>query len=307
MIAVAGLNSAVDRLVEIEALTPGLVLRAREAHGWPGGKGVHVATAAAALGEMVRLTGFMDDAHRDWFAAWLRARGVDFHPIHVPTAIRTCLAIREAAGRTTEILEAGPTIESAVREAAFDTVVNVCRTATVAVLTGSLPPGMPADAYSRVVAALPDTRVIVDASGELLRQALAARPFAIKPNRQEAEAAAGIRIDSVADAAAAVRILSEKGVALAIISLGADGAVAWWNGRVCHAAAQAPAVANEVGAGDCLVGAIAAAIARGDDIFDAIRLGVAAGTAKVLSPDTGAVRRTDIDALLPTVRVSRLF
>ena len=306
MIAVAGLNTAVDRLVEIEALTPGVVLRARDAHAWPGGKGVHVATAAAALGARVRLTGLMDDAHRDWFAAWLRARGVEFYPIEVATTIRTCLAIRDAAGRTTEILEAGPTMESALCETAFESVVSVCRKAPVAVLTGSLPPGMRADTYSRAVAALPDTRVIVDASGELLRQALISRPFAVKPNRQEAEGVVGIRIESVEDAAAAVRILGERGVPLAIISLGAEGAVAGWNGRVCHAAARVSAAANEVGAGDCLVGAIAAALARGDGIPDAVRLGVAAGAAKVLSPETGGVRRSDIEAIVPAVRLEWL-
>ena len=61
---------------------------------------------------------------------------------------------------------------------------------------------------------------------------------------------------------------------------------------------------NDVGAGDCLVGALAAALARGDDIAEAIRLGVTAGTAKVLSPETGEVRRSDIEALLPSVRLT---
>ena len=92
-----------------------------------------------------------------------------------------------------------------------------------------------------------------------------------------------------------------------MISLGADGAVASWDDRACHLEPPSVDIVNEVGAGDCLLGAIAAALAGGQEFVDALRLGVAAGTAKVLSPDTGDVRRADIDALVPAVRVSRLL
>jgi 1-phosphofructokinase family hexose kinase len=306
MIAVAAVNSAVDKLLEIEALAPGRVLRTRGVTAWPGGKGVHVAACAATFGQTVRLTGLVDDVHREWFASWLRARGVDFHAIDTPTPIRTCLAIRESDGRITEILEPGPAVDVEIAESAFHIVVNVCRKAGVAVLSGSLPPGMSSDTYGRVVTALRDTRVLVDASGDLLEHAIAARPFAIKPNRPEAEVLAGMRIESAAAAAEAARAIARRGVPLVLISLGQDGAVACWDGRTCHCTAPRVTPLNDVGAGDCLLGALAAALVRGDNIADAIRLGVAAGTAKVLSPDTGDVRRSDIDALLPSVRLAWL-
>ncbi len=306
MIAVAGLNTAIDKLLDVGTLTPGQVLRAGDVHVWPGGKGVHVATCAAALDQQVRLTGLVDDAHREWFAAWLRDRHVEFHGVDTPTPIRSCLAIRESAGRITEILEAGPEIEAEVAEAAFHTAVSVCRKASIAVLSGSLPPGMPVDAYRGIVAALPNTRVLVDASGDALRQAITASPFAVKPNRTEAEELTGMCIGSPTSAAAAARTLVDSGVRLVVISLGAEGAVACWDGRACHFTPPVVAASNEVGAGDCLLGAVAAALARGDAIVDALRLGVAAGTAKVLCFETGGVRRGDIDALLPAVQVTWL-
>ena len=154
MIAVAAMNSAVDKLLDVEALAPGSVLRTRDVRAWPGGKGVHVATCAAVFGQNVRLTGLVDDVHREWFAAWLRARGVDFHGIDTPTPIRTCLAIRESDGRITEILEPGPAVDVEIAESAFHIAVNVCRKASVAVLTGSLPPGITSDTYSHMIRAL---------------------------------------------------------------------------------------------------------------------------------------------------------
>jgi 1-phosphofructokinase family hexose kinase len=306
MIAVAGLNSAIDKLLDVDALTAGEVIRAREVRAWPGGKGVHVATCAAVLDQPVRLTGLIDDAHREWFAAWLRARGVDFHAVDTPTPIRTCLALREPDGRVTEILEPGAAIDSDVCDAAFHTSLNVCRKASLAILTGSLPPGLSGDTYARIVASLPDTRVLVDASGELLRQAIGARPFAVKPNRKEAEALTGAHIGSPAAAVAAARALVQSGVQLAVISLGAEGAVACWGDRAWHVVAPPVEAVNAVGAGDCLLGGIAAALARGDSMEDAVRLGVAAGTAKVVSPDTGEVRRADIDRVWRAVRIQPL-
>jgi 1-phosphofructokinase family hexose kinase len=306
MIAVVGLNTAIDKLLDVDSLNPGLVIRAREVRAWPGGKGAHAALCAAVLGQEVRLSGLIDAAHRRSFTEWLGARGVVFHGIETATPIRTCLAIRDLAGSITEILEPGAAIdESAVAEILAAAVAS-CENAGVAVLSGSLPPGMSPLTYRDLVRRLSRTRVIVDASGDRLRHAFEAQPFAIKPNRAEAEALTGTTFDSPASAARGARGLASGGIPLVVISLGAEGAVASWGGRAYHVSPPQVAALNAVGAGDCLVGALAAGVARGEEIVDALRLGVAAGTAKLLSAETGIVQREHVDAVLPATRVTRL-
>jgi 1-phosphofructokinase family hexose kinase len=306
VIAIAGLNSAVDRLVEVETLAPGAVIRAHAAAAWPGGKGVHAAMCVAALGEDVQLAGLIDTAHRESFATWLRARGVRFLPIDIAGPLRTNLAIRERGGRVTEILEPGPPIDPDVAGTAIDRIVEVSRSSGVVVLSGSLPPGMPVDSYRLLVSRLAPVRAIVDASGEVLRHALGARPFCVKPNRDEAELLTGITIDTPAAGARAARLLASAGVALAVISLGERGAVACAGERTWHIVAPQVTPVNTVGAGDCVTAGIAVGLARGADAAEAARLGVAAGTAKVLSPETGVVRAEDIAALLPATRITLL-
>lgn len=304
MISVVGLNTAIDKLIDVDDLTPGRVIRAREIRAWPGGKGLHAAMCAATIGEAVRLTGLVDAPHRDAFADVLRAGAVEFHAIDTPGPLRTCLAIRDRSGCITEILEPGPSIPAEVCARALRAAVAACRGASVAVLSGSLPPGMSSTTYRELVSECSNTRVLVDASGDLLRSALEAGPYCIKPNRNEAEALAGAALDSPAAAACAARTLMARGVRLVVISLGAGGAVACWNDHhAYHFAPPQVAAVNAVGAGDCLTGALAAGLARGDDVIDAVRLAVAAGTAKVLSPETGCVRRADIDALVLSIRV----
>jgi 1-phosphofructokinase family hexose kinase len=306
MIAVVGLNTAIDKLLDVDSLGQGLVVRAREVRAWPGGKGVHAALCAAVLDADVRLTGVIDAAHRESFTMWLGARGVEFHGIERAAPIRTCLAIRDRAGGITEILEPGAAIDADGCRDVFETALAGCERAGVAVLSGSLPPGMSPHTYRDLVGRLSGTRVIVDASGDLLRHALEARPFAVKPNRAEAEALTGITLDSPASAARGAQGLASSGIPLIVISLGAEGAVASWGGRAYHVSPPQVDALNAVGAGDCLVGALAAGVARGEEIVDALRLGVAAGTAKVLSAETGIVRREHIDAVLPATRVTRI-
>lgn len=300
MIAVAGFNTSIDRLLHVDELVPGGVLRARDAAAWPGGKGVHVALAAAVLGQEVRLAGLIDRAQQDWFRSWLRERGVEFTGSEFSGPVRTCLTIHDRHGRTTEIREPGLPISDGVWLEAVSSFQALSKGAAVAVLSGSVPPGVPASAYRDIVACLPPSvPVLVDASGDLLRLALEARPFCIKPNREEAEGLTGVTLDSIPAAARAARALSARGVRLVIVSLGEKGAVACWDGRVCHISAPIVEARNVVGAGDCLVAGIAAGVARRLALEETVRLGVATGAAKVRSPEIGLVRSEDVDAVLP--------
>jgi 1-phosphofructokinase family hexose kinase len=306
MIAVAGFNTSIDRLLTVDDLVPGSVLRAQAAEAWPGGKGVHVAMAAAVLGASVRLIGLVDKAQQDWFVSWLGARGVEFHGVQFDGPVRTCLTIHDRHGRTTEIREPGPEVGEPLWHTAVSRFRHAALAARVAVLSGSVPPGVPASAYGDLVRALAPVPVIVDAAGDVLRLAVEATPFCIKPNLEEAEALTGLSLRSSDDAVRAVRVLGSRGVPLVIVSRGEEGAVACWHGRVCRIVPPSVAARNVVGAGDCLTGGVAVALARGDDIADVLRLAVACGTAKVMSAEIGIVRPEDVAAVLRDVLVEWL-
>jgi tagatose 6-phosphate kinase len=146
----------------------------------------------------------------------------------------------------------------------------------------------------------------VDGSGQLLRKAVGARPFLVKPNRDEAEALTGVPIADLESAVAAARSLVGGGVGIAIVSLGARGAVAADAERAVHAWTERVEAKNTVGSGDCLLGGLAVALARGEGLHEMLRLGVACGTANALSPETGIARRDDIDTLRPRVQIKEL-
>jgi 1-phosphofructokinase family hexose kinase len=307
VITVGGFNTSVDKSMRTDRIRIGGVNRVSEVRAWPGGKGAHVALTAAALGEPVRLVGLIDDPHRALFEDFLGARGVEFHGVATAGRVRTCLAVRDGEGRVTELLEPGPDVDPATRRQILDRFRALAADAHISVLCGSLPPGMEPSDYAGLAAELraAGRRCGVDTSGEPLRRAVDAGPFLVKPNRDEAAALLDAPVGGVSEAARAARALQARGVALPVVSLGAEGAVACWQGRAVHAAVAVRAV-NPVGSGDCLLGGMAVGLARGASAEEALRLGVACGAANAATPETGVVRREDVEALLPRVTVSPL-
>jgi tagatose 6-phosphate kinase len=306
VITVGGFNTSVDKTMEMAELRGGAVNRASSVHAYAGGKGLHVARAVGVLGERATLVGVIDRAHRAFFEDALDAVGVAFQGIEVD-CVRTCLTIREERGpRVTEVLEPGPVVDDGVARAVCDAFLAGARGSDVAVLSGSVPRGFGEDTYARLLGALPGTRCFVDASGDLLRTAADARPFLVKPNREELEVLVSGRIDGVVAAAQSARGLCARGIEVVVVSLGAKGAVLASGGRVCHAVAPARPPANTVGSGDCLLAGIAVGFARGLAIDEVLRLGVACGTANTMSVEHGYVKREHVDEVLPQVTVTWL-
>ena len=80
------------------------------------------------------------------------------------------------------------------------------------------------------------------------------------------------------------------------VTLGETGAFLASEQGVIRLAAMPCKVLSAVGAGDSFTAAISLALARGDAPEDALRWGVAAGTAAVMCAGTARLRRIDVEA-----------
>jgi fructose-1-phosphate kinase PfkB-like protein len=149
-------------------------------------------------------------------------------------------------------------------------------------------------------------KVFVDADADALRNAVAAGPDLVKPNRSEAERLLGRSLPDERSIIAAGRELVARGVGTVILSMGAVGAVCVRGERVWRI--QPPSVERRstVGSGDAMVAGIAVSFARGDPIEDALTLGTAAGAATAMSEGTALGRREDVEALRGRVRIEEV-
>ncbi|MEJ7617216.1 MAG: PfkB family carbohydrate kinase [Pyrinomonadaceae bacterium] len=181
MIVCVSLNPAIDRRLILDQFSLGAVNRARQAQAFPGGKAAHVAMAAQALGEGVIWVGFLGGHIGDQCESGLRDLRINVKRIRTQSETRVNLEILDAARRVTEILEPGGAICASEMEELLFTCAELFQTygsAAIVALCGSLPPGVPNTFYARLIALAKrnHNRVLLDTSGEALRESLGAAP-----------------------------------------------------------------------------------------------------------------------------------
>lgn len=300
------LNPSIDTAGALPHLVPGEINRFATARSAAGGKGNNVARVLARLGHPVIASGFAGGYAGAFIADSLRASGVTPALLPVAGESRTCLTIvEEATGRVTEIREPGEPVTAADGEAFLATVAERVGPATRVAISGSLPPGLEADYYARLVAVLraAGKRVVLDTSGEPLRLALANGADAIAPNRDELAELVGPSRDDDEAIASAAALARERFVpgGYVLLTLGSGGAAYVDAERVIRARPPCVEIANPVGAGDAF---LAGWLAGGDDPAEALRFAVAVGTAAAMQPGIGEIDPADVARIVPAVELS---
>ncbi len=281
-------NPSVDRLVEVDRLRVGAIHRPDLVVAVAGGKGLNVARAAKTLGAEVTAVAILAGHSGRWIRAELAASGIDGHFTRGPgeTRVSTSVADR-ATGALTEFYEPGPTIEPSTWRA-FERLVgrSVAAAPDVIMLSGSLPVGVPVDGYGRLcrIAARRGVRAIVDASGAPLAAALAAEPWVVKLNADEATDLFGRPVNDERDAIAAVRAVVERGARSAIVTLGVNGAVAWLGGQLWRTEPPLVRGSYPVGSGDAFLAGLAVGLATAQPAPNTLALASAAAAANARVP-----------------------
>ena len=277
-------NAALDRTLLVPDFAIGHISRIPKAIAVPGGKGLNVLRAVRILGGGALAMGLLGGYTGETVAAMVEADGYPAQWTFFAGETRACTIIA-AGGTSTVINESGqiaPADWKALaddirRVAARDDVYAVC-------LCGSLPDGAPPDAPANLVASIKGTGVQlwVDSSKTALRNAIAAKPYAIKVNRDEIAEALDVKLESRGDAVALARSLVAEGIQIVVISLGAAGALLIADDLAAQATPPAIQPVDPVASGDCLHAGLVTALAAGADLKEALRRGVAAGTVNAL-------------------------
>ncbi len=117
MIITLTANPSVDRTIEVAALRPGTVIRARASRVDAGGKGVNVARALAAHGRKATAVLPSGGAEGAQLEALLAGSGLDLLTVRIADSIRANVTVVEADGTTTKLNEPGPRLSGAELDA----------------------------------------------------------------------------------------------------------------------------------------------------------------------------------------------
>jgi 1-phosphofructokinase/6-phosphofructokinase 2 len=279
-------NPGVDRTVSVAALRVGEVNRATSVRLDPGGKGINVSRALVANGTdtlAVFPSGGVEGARMETL---LEAAGVPYEAVAVAGELRVNLALVDPDGTTTKVNEPGPPISPADGERLLGAVTRAAGPGDWVVGCGSLSPGTEPGILADLVVSgrRRGARVAVDSSGAAMAAALAVRPDLVKPNHEELREIAGHDLPTLGDVIDAARGIVDGGVAMVLVSLGADGAVLVSADHLSHALAAPVTPVSTVGAGDCLLAGFLHALDHGADPEDALVTAVAWGAAAVALP-----------------------
>ncbi|SDO51950.1 1-phosphofructokinase [Nakamurella panacisegetis] len=305
---IAAPNLCLDITIRLAALVPGTVARAGSTDTSAGSKGVNVARAAKSIGARPVIAGFLPHGNGDRLLQLLDEEQLELQHVPVDGELRLATILLEDSGRVTMVNGRGAFVSTQRWQQYAELVAQAAPGRHVLVCSGSLPPGLPTDAYRRLVqighlAGLP---VIVDAAPDVLRDALPAEPDLVSPNLSEAEGLllgrVGEEVDEQGDdipgrAVEAAVALHARGAVRAVVTAGAHGAAlatsagSWW------LPALPVDVVNPIGAGDCFAAGAANALMAGADDLDIVRHGMSVAAAACETPTAGRLNPARAAAL----------
>ena len=306
MIYTVTFNPAIDYVVHMDGMQVGETNRTKSEEYYFGGKGINVSVMLAELGVDSTAMGFISGFTGRALEEGLQKQGIRTAFVELDesegiTRINMKIKSGDENDMTeTEINGQGPKITDAAVEMLFGRIGELGED-DILIISGSIPSSMPEDTYEQILARLVSeegsgTRipVVVDATGDLLLNVLAYRPFLIKPNNDELAEMLGSPMDETDQIIEGARQLRSRGARNVIISRGSKGAVMVT--ETDEVIVQDPILGktvNSVGAGDSMVAGFIAGYIKENDYTYALKLGTAAGSATACSP--GLASREEIE------------
>jgi len=290
MIYTVTFNPAIDYIVYVSEMKVGKTNRSQSEDVFLGGKGVNVSTVLTNLGVKTTALGFVAGATGVLLEQGLLEQGIAADFIRLPEG-NTRINVKIRGKVESEVNGSGPRISGENIEQLMEKLRRAAD-GDVVVLAGSVPPSVSDDVYERIMRRLDgkSVKIAVDASGNLMKNALKCRPFLIKPNRAELEGLCGRKVQRTEDVLQCARELQDRGAQNVLVSLGGDGAVLLdETGEVHRIGVPEGTLKNSVGSGDSMVAGFLAGYQETGDYETALRVGAACGSATAFSP-TLAVR-----------------
>ncbi len=299
MILTITLNPCIDKSSTVATLKPESKLRCSEVIHEAGGGGINVSKALQKLG-CPSIALFPSGGHNgNMLCSLLQQQQIPFHAVDTKVETRENWVVTET-GTNNQYRFTFPGRE--VQEQTMKVLVDQIRAFSpgYVVASGSLPPGLPDYFYGLIVknAAAVGARCIVDTSGPALQALKGKNAFLIKPNIGELCKMLNVdhlEKEEVDDAAQ--QAIHDGYAEIIAVSMGPEGA--WLVSATEKHFCEAPKVEKKstVGAGDSMVAGITYMLQKNSSLREAIRFGVACGSAATMNEGTQLFKKEDVERL----------
>jgi 6-phosphofructokinase 2 len=301
------LNPVIDVSTSVARLEPIHKLRCGPVQRDPGGGGINVARVVRRLGSDVVAVYPAGGLIGALLRKLTDAEGVQSRTVAIAEETREDFTVfEEENAQQYRFVLPGPQLSEAEWRACLETISSFDGPLSFIVASGSLPPGVPPDVFGVLAdaAKAKGAKLVVDGTKPVLQAALEKGVHLIKPNLREMrdlmdEPLAGKPewID------ACRRLVAAGGTELVALTLAEGGALLVGREQAWFAEGLPVKMVSAVGAGDSFLGAFVWAMSRGHPPQEALRHGIAAGSAALLTPATDLCLKADVERLLPGVKV----
>ena len=284
MIYTVTFNPALDYILELDKLEIGKIQKSKTELILPGGKGINVSTVLTNLEIDNIALGYKAGFVGAELERLLRNMKVKTDFIDLEEG-NSRINVKISGEEETAINTNGPQIsENKILELLEK--LKTLNENDYLVLSGSIPSSIKDDIYEKICSIVKkqNVKIVVDATKNLLVQALKYNPFLIKPNNEELGEIFGVEIHTNEDAYVYGKILNEMGAQNVLVSMGKIGAALIDEaGQEYFIKSPEGKRVNTVGSGDSMVAGFIAGFLKYNNYNDALRMGVSAGSASALS------------------------
>lgn len=310
MIATITLNPCIDKTFVINGFAYGGMNRVIRKREDASGKGINVSAVLVQLGIPVYTAGLIYSKGEEEFLRLLGEIGIEYQAVRAEGSLRENVKLMdEKTNITTELNQKGDFIgEEKLLE--FEALLEKkMRDLEILVINGSVPQGVRTDYYRHLIGKAKQSgiRVILDAEGEILLKGIEARPFLIKPNLYEFEAAFGLRDKQDREEMLFLcRKIIKGGVEVICLSLGEEGALIVNREAAFFCEALQTEIKSTQGAGDSMVAGICMAMREGGGIDTMLRYGAAAAYGSLSREGTLLCRAEDFAYFKDRLKIVKL-
>lgn len=284
MIYTVTFNPALDYILELDKLEIGKIQKSKNELILPGGKGINVSTVLTNLEIDNIALGYKAGFVGAELERLLRNMKVKTDFIDLEEG-NSRINVKISGEEETAINTNGPQIsENKILELLEK--LKTLNENDYLVLSGSIPSSIKDDIYEKICSIVKkqNVKIVVDATKNLLVQALKYNPFLIKPNNEELGEIFGVEIHTKEDAYVYGKKLKEMGAQNVLVSMGKIGAALIDEaGQEYFIKSPEGKRVNTVGSGDSMVAGFIAGFLKYNNYNDALRMGVSAGSASALS------------------------
>jgi 1-phosphofructokinase family hexose kinase len=205
--------------------------------------------------------------------------------------------------------ELGPALSNVEENRIVKSVEKLLPESSWLMLCGSLPPGVDSHLYTKLIrlAEKHAVETLLDTDGDPLLHGLEAKPTIVKPNQSEAERLLNTALITRSQIIDAVRHIKELGPKSVVLSLGSRGVIASTSTEgILEVIPPSIEAVSPIGAGDAMSAAIVWALQNGESFGEALRWGVAAGTASTKLPGITLPTLAQAKEVYPLTQLTRI-